>query len=377
MSQHKLRKDSNCLNCGQLVEKHFCSNCGQENREPYESVWGFTTHFVADILHWDGKFFRTIKKLFVNPGGLSADYVAGKRAAFVVPIRMYLICSVAFGLAFSFHMKNFSKTKNQENRKGAVELDIVDINLSDSDTTDRTLINTAKKRNELLNNPKALREFDWRDSVTKSNPTTVVINPRDGNITGDLGWSTGGKLLVPYGITVQNMDSAIRESKKVVGARLNYEYEMQYMLVRYFAQKKAAHPDGNMNLNKAVEEELIHTLPKSFFILMPFFAFILYLLYYRRKYYYYQHMVFTLHYYCVALLVYGIMPFISRYLIKGNTIPAIAVIGMSVYLFIALKKFYKQSYGKTLLKFCLLSAANIFALMLTILTIVILGLYHA
>jgi hypothetical protein len=372
MSQHKLRKDSNCLNCGQHVDKHFCSNCGQENREPYETVWGFTTHFVADILHWDGKFFRTIKKLFTNPGGLSEDYVAGKRAAFVVPIRMYLICSVVFGLAFSFYIKSIvkNKTTNKGEPIEIVEHDSVR-------NSDIVVISSNTKREDFLNDAEALKDFDWRDSVEKSNPTKVIIHPTTGKITGSIGWSTGGKILVPYGITVQNVDSAIKESKKILGTKKGLKHELAYMAIRYFAQKKAQHPDGNINLNKAVQEELVHTLPKSFFVLMPFFAFILYVLYYRRKYFYYQHMVFTLHYYCVALLVYSIAPFVNHYIITGDGIPILAVIGMSAYLFIALKKFYKQSYGKTFLKFSLLSLANLFALVVTILVIVMMGLFHA
>jgi hypothetical protein len=373
MAHSKLRTDANCLNCGHLVEKQFCSNCGQENRVPFESVFGFTTHFIADILHWDGKFFRTLKKLFANPGALSEDYVAGKRATYVIPIRLYLICSIVFGISLSMHLKHSDEIKISASNSKEEETSEDSTSSSDFKISSKVTL-----RSELLNKPKELRNFDWLDSVYASKPTRVVINPFSGAITGNLGWSsTEGKVMLPFGITAKNIDSAIAESRKMTPEEEKMTNEFQYILVRFFMRKKIEHPDGNLNLNKAVIEELTKTLPKSFFVLMPLFALFLYWLYYRRKYFYYQHMVFTLHYYCVALLVYGIMPFITKYLIAGDAIPIFTILGMSVYLFIALKRFYKQSYGKTFIKFCLLSFANAVALALTVIIIFLLGLYHA
>ena len=96
MSHLPVRKEPICLNCGAQTPKRFCSNCGQENIEPKETVWHFITHFINDIVHFDGKFFSTIKLLLFKPGFLTKEYVQGKRARYLDPVKMYLFTSFVF-----------------------------------------------------------------------------------------------------------------------------------------------------------------------------------------------------------------------------------------------------------------------------------------
>ena len=105
MSKSKLRQEDNCLNCGQKVHTRFCSHCGQENKEPYETFWGLLVHFVEDIFHYDGKLFSTIKILFTKPGFLSSEYLNGKRTTYLHPIRFYLFTSAFFFIClfYVFH----------------------------------------------------------------------------------------------------------------------------------------------------------------------------------------------------------------------------------------------------------------------------------
>lgn len=88
------------MNCTAIVPLRYCSACGQENIEPHESFGSIVKHFIADILHFDGKFFVTIKYLFTRPGFLSAAYASGKRARYFHPIRMYLFSSAVFFFVF-------------------------------------------------------------------------------------------------------------------------------------------------------------------------------------------------------------------------------------------------------------------------------------
>lgn len=102
MSKINLRSETDCLNCGNEVTKRYCSHCGQENREPYESFWSLLVHFVEDITHFDGAFFRTCKTLFFSPGALTQAYLAGKRSSFLHPIRFYLFTSAFFFLTLFY-----------------------------------------------------------------------------------------------------------------------------------------------------------------------------------------------------------------------------------------------------------------------------------
>ncbi|SMD16915.1 DUF3667 domain-containing protein [Pedobacter nyackensis] len=97
---NRLREDNTCLNCGSIIQIRYCSQCGQENIEPHESFGSIVSHFIQDLLHFDGKFFVTIKLLFKKPGFLSEEYSRGRRTDYFHPIRMYLFTSALFFLIF-------------------------------------------------------------------------------------------------------------------------------------------------------------------------------------------------------------------------------------------------------------------------------------
>jgi len=67
-SQAHYRSDMNCLNCGYLVEVHYCTNCGQENRELNEPFWVLFGEGFADFFHFDSRFFLSFLPFFSSPG---------------------------------------------------------------------------------------------------------------------------------------------------------------------------------------------------------------------------------------------------------------------------------------------------------------------
>ena len=100
MSHIPERKEKDCLNCGTIVQGKYCHVCGQENVVPMETFWAMLTHFVYDITHFDGKFFSTLGILLRKPCFLSKEYMKGKRASYLNPVRMYIFTSAFFFLVF-------------------------------------------------------------------------------------------------------------------------------------------------------------------------------------------------------------------------------------------------------------------------------------
>ena len=94
MSRHgKLRENKRCENCGHFVEKRFCPECGQENVETHRSFHYLFMHFVEDYIHYDGRFWQTIKYLLFCPAKLTKEYLAGKRNRYVPPVTLYIFVS--------------------------------------------------------------------------------------------------------------------------------------------------------------------------------------------------------------------------------------------------------------------------------------------
>jgi hypothetical protein len=81
--------DKTCLNCGEdLIGKH-CHACGQAGHI-HRTLGAFWHDFTHSILHFEGKFWRTLPLLVLKPGTLTRRYIDGERARFVSPLAAFL-----------------------------------------------------------------------------------------------------------------------------------------------------------------------------------------------------------------------------------------------------------------------------------------------
>jgi uncharacterized protein DUF3667 len=85
-----------CLNCGESVSLRYCPACGQAAIDPNPTVGEFVHEAASEFLHWDGKLAATFRLLFTKPGELTREYLAGRRARYLSPLRLYLTFSVLF-----------------------------------------------------------------------------------------------------------------------------------------------------------------------------------------------------------------------------------------------------------------------------------------
>lgn len=89
-----------CKNCSASLYGKYCANCGQkaysEEDKSVKKLLGEAVHFIT---HFEGKFFTTLKTLFLAPGKLSGDYSNGLRQKYYKPVSFYLLL-VVFYLLF-------------------------------------------------------------------------------------------------------------------------------------------------------------------------------------------------------------------------------------------------------------------------------------
>jgi hypothetical protein len=96
-----LAAGSVCANCGRPLTGPYCAACGQKARPTNPTVRDFAHDIAEELLHFDGKIFRSIWLLFARPGFLTREAFADRRASYVSPFRLYLIFSVLFFAAFA------------------------------------------------------------------------------------------------------------------------------------------------------------------------------------------------------------------------------------------------------------------------------------
>ena len=85
-----------CENCGNEVTQRYCGACGQRLEPPVHSLWHFSRVATEDLTHADSRLWRTLGALLFRPGNLTAEFLAGRRARYLPPLRLYLVVSVAF-----------------------------------------------------------------------------------------------------------------------------------------------------------------------------------------------------------------------------------------------------------------------------------------
>ena len=347
MSHSKERHEKICLNCNTALNGRYCHVCGQENIEPKETVWGLISHFFYDITHFDGKFFSTTKFLIIRPGFLPKEYIEGRRARYLHPIRMYVFSSALFFVCLYsvFHV----------NTSG---------------------IEDDKKSNIIVGLPDSVR-------------AKALVNAKDAADSAEV--LEALDLVKPYMRTIEEekkSDTTHLYSKKIKKKRYNVNLtnpDQRYASIKEYdsiqkvlpknekdnwIERHAKHREIELNARykgdqKAMWHDLlekfIHTFPYLLFISLPLYAFYLRLLYYRRKQFLYvTHAIFLIYLYIftfINLLVYFGLNQIHESMDWDwvGWIEAVVLLYGVWYAYKAMRKFYGQGKGKTILKFFILN----------------------
>ncbi len=346
MSHSAERIEKDCLNCGTTVQGKYCHVCGQENIEPKETFLGMVSHFFNDITHFDGKFFTTLKDLVLMPGFLSAEYMKGRRASYLNPVRMYVFTSAIFFLIF-FSVSDPKKT-----------FELVDNEVPMSLGTRDSLLEELKK------------EFE-------SQPDDINLQKQIA-LLKDTSKSVSYKDLLPFsGNFINTIGYHYKTRKEYDSIQQARPPEKQDGWLKAIWNKRAIHVNEKYRQRSlslaSFFDALMHKLPYLLFVSLPFFALILKLLYLRRKQFYYaDHGIFSIHHYILSfILLLFVFLWDKMDKITGWSIWQI-LIGVTlfawpIFLFLAMKRFYRQSIGKTFIKFVLLNIIGIMLLAILLL----------
>jgi hypothetical protein len=81
-----------CANCLAPLGGRFCGECGAPALDERPLTVGrFAADLVNEVTSMDSFTMRTLHSLFVRPGELTRDYLAGKTRWYLSPLRLYLL----------------------------------------------------------------------------------------------------------------------------------------------------------------------------------------------------------------------------------------------------------------------------------------------
>ncbi len=83
-------REAACLNCGTPLAGRFCHDCGQGG-EVHRSVLHLGAELLETVTHADSRFWRTMRRLALDPARLSRDYIEGRRAREIPPLRLFFV----------------------------------------------------------------------------------------------------------------------------------------------------------------------------------------------------------------------------------------------------------------------------------------------
>jgi hypothetical protein len=97
----KRQDNSPCSNCATIYSGNYCPECGQESFTGAPTAVDFIYEFLTRNIFERGKMPRTIWHLLRYPGGLTVDFLEGRRQRFIRPVRLYFGLSVIYFLLLS------------------------------------------------------------------------------------------------------------------------------------------------------------------------------------------------------------------------------------------------------------------------------------
>lgn len=325
MSNKILNKGNECSNCGHSLDlnENFCPNCGQKNTDLNISVKELTMDFFEDFFSFDAKFFNTIPPLIFKPGKVPKDYIDGKRVGHIPPLRIFIFLSfISFflwGLSFE---SNVEEAEKQDDNLFQTIVDSLDANpeLLDSINTEFQQARQDGKLDTLI------------DGINFSIDTVQAKENQLDISQGDFA----------YIMDKENTPTDIVDS--IAPNFSGFKRKAFIQAIRVYQAKKGE-----------IKSYLMGNISLVLLLFQPFFALLLKLFYIRRKdFFYIEHLVFSLYFHAFILLLV-ILLFTLYFMVDLDFVVPLIMLSAFIYLILALKRFYMQSYGKTILKGILIS----------------------
>jgi len=343
----KDKRGSTCLNCEQTISPndHFCPNCGQINNTDRISLNYYFQESLSGFFSFDNRFFKTIIPLIFNPGKVTREFIEGKRKKYVNPFQLYLNITILFFLLIGL----FSTIDNFNDAQKIS--DIAQNNPKDFSKTLDTI-------NKLLINEKGkakTTDDDTEDAFINFEFETDSIKGSDLQPENKKDTITNSTKKFFIKITEFMKYDNEHEDVDIPTALNELGYKVNNRNIFYFSKAQ--------NINKFTKDpafiksyldNIISKISVALFFILPIFTLILALLYVRNKYNYSEHLVFVFHTQTVFFILLIFFLLIDKAFNIGWGITIFLLLFL-IYLFIALRNFYRQGWFKTFIKYFILN----------------------
>lgn len=345
------QRGNSCLNCAKTLDgnENFCPECGQRNNTNQLSFKLVVDEFFGDLFTYDSRLWKTVVPLIIKPGKIANRFVLGRRKDIVNPFRTYLTVSLIFFLILGL------LSRLSELRGDGIDNFTPKFSTFDGDTKNDSI--SKKEKDSIVQAALATAQKNIAvnlDSTFKANNVDVNLGDiKAENISMDSLKNLAAeqnpffdKMQTFYNHYESHEKQPIAQALDTLGYENTFWNRFYYDKAR---DTKIMFDDKGESFNK----KIFSGLSIAIFLSLPIFAWFLKLFYIRRKYTYMEHLVFVFYTQSVFFLLLLLFSIIYFFIRGNDNIFIIPVLLFSLYLLIAMKRFYNQNWFKTIVKYTL------------------------
>lgn len=333
-----------CRNCGGALGGQYCAACGQRSRVRLISLWELIKEATGNITDLDSRIWLTLRPLLFRPGLLTREYLAGRRARYIPPFRLYLILSVVFFVLASF-ANDDDEFFQIDDRSGATS----------------TPAEGSEQQREI---DEALKEAS--EELRKRG----VLAP--GQELGDVAEIPGVAVDAPAAAAAKK-DANTEEIQQSMCERLQFDANVSNREAIEERLRESCR-DIVADRGDKFSEALFANVPKMMFVFLPLLALVNKALYPFSRRFYVEHLLFFVHYHAFVFLLFSLQALfalgtqpIAPLEWARDLVILVIVFYLPIYLYKAMRRVYGQGRLLTILKFTFLFFAYFICLLLTLL----------
>jgi hypothetical protein len=354
-----LIRTDQCLNCGATLAGPWCHACGQPVKGMIRHLRSILRDFLDTVFEYDSRIWRSLVPLYFAPGRITLDYLAGRRARYVMPFRLFFVLTVLAFLAlqltvapdqtselFAKRLTDLPATATSDEVIQAREraLDGIEQSRADLDGPAAERVGLALDRARETVERTAQERLDWIAAAEAARE--AGLKPPPGPRTGpSIRFDTDGD---PWDPATNPLTASWLPA--FAEARVNQWISRALRNVERVDEEPERYLNAFMSL-----------LPAVLFVLMPIFALLLKGFHLFTGRLYMEHMIVALHshsFLALALILAVVLGSIKGTLPDGSVVRAAvgfalaaSLVWIPAYMLIMQRRVYRQRWSLTLIKF--------------------------
>jgi hypothetical protein len=376
-----------CANCTASVIGPYCAVCGQSRDTHRRSVFRLLHDLFEDISSFDSRTLRTVWALVGRPGELPLAFREGRTQRYVPPVRLYLFVSLAFFLTLSMTgiailqlalvVKSHRYMADKAGHVYEIDPDGTKSLLDDFWADSHGNVYVADDKDDQKSHVAVVDDKVYVADRSDGKGVRVAIPDMkaDGLLHDQI--STNEYFFAPLGkvpaIASQAARAQLDRTRKHLTSGASRGRFGSWIKARMNRTIDALAADP-----AAVNGPLTDWIPRVLFIVLPLYALLLGVFYWRQRqqFFFVDHLVFSLNIHTFGFLLLLVAVGMSQ-LVQGGWIAFFALVAMGVYLLLAMKRFYAQSWFWTGFKFVTLSVIySVFFLFPALIGILLAGMLN-